>query len=161
LVKVKVVIALDSGLFNRAIHALDLAVGPEMARLREAVFDAVLGANAVKQVRQGPGLVAHVAKLDAVVGEHRVHPVRQFGQDAAQKLSGCQFGSLWLQLGKGHFAGAVNGYNHILAAFFGLHFGKIDVQIPNRILPELLFGRAYLALSQGQAANAVALKAPV
>jgi len=130
-----------------------------MARLREAVFDAVLAANAVKQVRQSPGLVAHVAKLDTVVGEHRMHPVRQFGQNAAQKLSRCQFGSLWLQFGKGHFAGAVNGHKQVLAAFLGLHFGKIDVQIPNRILPKLLFGRAYLALRQGQAANTVALKA--
>jgi hypothetical protein len=54
--------------------------------------------------------VAHVAKLDAVVGEHRVHPVRQFGQDAAQKPSRCQFDRLWLQLGKGHLTGAVNDH---------------------------------------------------
>jgi hypothetical protein len=33
-----------------------------------AVFDAMFGADVVKQVGQGPGLVAHLAELDAVVG---------------------------------------------------------------------------------------------
>ena len=75
-----VIAALHGGLLNRAVHAFDLAVGPGVTGLGEAVLDAVLGADAVEDVPKGPGLVAHVAELDAVVGQHRVRPVRQLGQ---------------------------------------------------------------------------------
>jgi hypothetical protein len=40
---------------------------------------------------------------------------------------GSHFGGLRLQLGKGHFIGAVNGNEQVVAAFFRLHFRKIDV----------------------------------
>ena len=57
-----VMVALDRRFFNRAVPALDGTVGPGVARLGEAVPDAVLGADAVEDVPKGPGLVAHVAK---------------------------------------------------------------------------------------------------
>jgi hypothetical protein len=52
---------------NRAVYAFDIAVGLGVTRFCEAVLDAVLGADAVKQVTQGPELVAHVPEVDAVI----------------------------------------------------------------------------------------------
>lgn len=37
-----VVITIDRGIFQRAIHTLYLAVGPRMVRLGQSVFDAML-----------------------------------------------------------------------------------------------------------------------
>jgi len=62
--------ALDGGLFDCAVYALDLTVCSRMAGLSETVLNVVFCADAVKQVEQGPGLAAHVAKLDAVVSQH-------------------------------------------------------------------------------------------
>jgi len=45
--------ALDGGFLDRAINSLNLAVRQGMPHLREAVFDPVLAANAVEDVREG------------------------------------------------------------------------------------------------------------
>jgi hypothetical protein len=47
-----------------------------------------------------------------------------------------------MPLGKRHFAGAVNGHEEVLAAFFGLPFRQIDGQITDGVLLEFLFRRA-------------------
>lgn len=49
--QVGVVVALDGGLFQGAVHPLDLAVGLEVGHLGAAVLDAVFGAHGVEQVR--------------------------------------------------------------------------------------------------------------
>ena len=50
LVMAVVVIAFDGGFFGGAVHALNLAVGPGMIDLGEAMFDAILAASHVKHV---------------------------------------------------------------------------------------------------------------
>ncbi|GAC1601177.1 MAG: hypothetical protein NVS3B25_28960 [Hymenobacter sp.] len=137
-----VVVPVHGGSFNRAVQAFDRTGGPGMDRLGETVLEAVLGADAVEEVAKGPGLVAQVAERDAVVGQHRVHPVRPLGQHPAQKVGDDQFGGLRLQFGKSRFAGAVNGPKQIRATFFGLALGKIDMQIADGVVFELLFGHA-------------------
>ena len=42
--------------------------------------------------------------------------------------------------------------------FFGLHFGKIDVQLANELVLKFLFRVALSAFAQGQAADAVMLE---
>jgi hypothetical protein len=49
----------------------------------------------------------------------------------------------------------------VLAAFIGLHFGKINVQVTDGIVVESLLRRALSVLAQGQPADAVALKTAV
>ena len=39
-----------------------------------------------------------------------------------------------MQLSKRHLAGAVDGDEEVLAAFFGLDLGKIDVQVADGIV---------------------------
>jgi hypothetical protein len=45
--------AFDSGFLDRTIHSLNLAAHSRMPHLREVVFDPVLAANAVEDVREG------------------------------------------------------------------------------------------------------------
>ncbi|WP_125916801.1 hypothetical protein [Hymenobacter coccineus] len=143
-----VVVAQDLRFFNRAVQVLDLVVGPEMAQLSETILDAMLGADAVEEVAKGPKLVAQVAELNAVVGQHRAHSVRPLGQHPAQKVGGGHFGGLRPQSGKGHFAGTVNGHKKVLTAFFGLHFHKIDGQLVDGVVLKLLFGHSQPIFSQ-------------
>ena len=78
--------ALDGGFFDGAVHALDLAVGPRVRRFGQAVFHAVFQANAVKTVPTGQALVRLGRELHPIVGQYRMHPIRQLVEDAAQKL---------------------------------------------------------------------------
>jgi len=68
-----------------------------------------------------------------------VHFVRQLVKYSVQKF-GCYdaFGA-GIQLGKRHFAGAVNGHKEVLAALFVLHFGEVDVQVVDGVIFKLLF----------------------
>ena len=50
LVVAVVMVAPDGGLFQRAVHALDLAVRPGMLRLCEPVIDVVFGAGVLKSM---------------------------------------------------------------------------------------------------------------
>jgi hypothetical protein len=57
-----------------------------MPYLREAVFDPVLTANAVEDVREGARVQGPVGELNAVVGQHGVDPIGQRLQQVAQEL---------------------------------------------------------------------------
>jgi hypothetical protein len=63
------------------------------------------------------------------------------------------------QLGEGQLAGAVNGDKQVNRAFFGMHFGKIHVQVTDGIVLEFLF--LFRRLQGGQPADAVALEEAV
>ena len=78
--------AYDGCFLDRAIHSLNLAVCPRMPHLREAVFDPVLAANAVEDVRKGVRIQGPVGELKAVVGQHGVDPVGRRLQQVAQEL---------------------------------------------------------------------------
>lgn len=73
-----VVEAFDGGVLDCPVHPLDLAVGPGMVGLGEAVLDPVRLADRVETHLPGidgvpvPGLLS---ELDAVIGQDRVDPV--------------------------------------------------------------------------------------
>jgi len=69
----------DGGFLDRAIHSLNLAICPRIAHLDEAVFEPVLAANAVKNVREGVRIQGAVGQLNAVVDQPGVDPVWQRG----------------------------------------------------------------------------------
>ena len=75
------------GFCNRAAPALDLAVGEtELARLGEAVLDAVLGADVVEGVANGSGRVAPVAEREAVASRSQPRPRRETPADQTHPL---------------------------------------------------------------------------
>ena len=65
--------ALDSRLFDGAVQALDLAIGPRVRRFGPAVLHAVFPANAVKTVPARQTLVRLGRELHPVVGQDRMH----------------------------------------------------------------------------------------
>ena len=154
-------VALHRRLLNRAIHALDLAVGPRVSRFGQAVLHAVFAANAVEAVPTGQELMRLWRELDAIVGQYGMHFIRQLFQHAPQEFGRHDPFRPWVQFSKRHLAGTVNGHEEVLAAFFGLHLGKVDVQIANGVVLELLFRRALPVFAQRQAADAVALETAV
>jgi hypothetical protein len=76
------------GVFDGAVHAFDLSIGPRMVEFREAMLDGVLGTGQVKamgpkqsMIREHLPYLANApaaprrAELEAVVGQHRVDSI--------------------------------------------------------------------------------------
>jgi hypothetical protein len=106
-----VVAALGGGLFDGAVHPLDLAVRransppdcwlilltPMMVGLGEPVLDAVGFADHVEAAharKDGVAVPRLLGELDAVVREQRVDPVRDRLQQFLEKLAGRRSGGL-------------------------------------------------------------------
>ena len=106
-----VVVALDRGLLEGSVHALDLAVGPRVVGLGHAVLDAVGSADlveAVDPIAGGPAIAVlrQVGELDAVIGEHGVKPVRYGSDQGFEEAHGGRPIGLLVQLDKGELGGS-------------------------------------------------------
>lgn len=158
-----VVVALDGRIFDCPVHPLDLPIRPGVLYLGKAVLDAIVAASHVEHVRhvarRRPICVAgREGELDAVVGENGVDLVRHgLDQSSEEGRCGCP-ACLPDQLHESKFAGAINGDIEKKLAPGGLHLGNVDVEISDRISPELLLVRL-VALHIRQLRNAMALKA--
>ena len=71
--------ALDGCLLDRAVHSLDLAVGPGMLYLSQPVLDPMLAAHAAKDVLEGGRVAASVCELYAIVGQYLMCPLNLLG----------------------------------------------------------------------------------
>ena len=156
-----VVILFDGGFFQGTVHPFDLAIGPGVIGLRQAMFNAVLEADPLKGVNTPLGSRAvsvrrQIAKLNAVIGQYRVDGIRDGRNQVLQKGDGRFTRSPITQFGIGELAGAVNGHEQVQLAFLGTHFGDIDVEVAYRIALEalLVLGCRFIV---GQTADAVAL----
>ena len=168
----RVVVARDGGFLERPVHPFDLAVGPRVVRLGQAVLDAVLGAGEFEGMGAedlaavhgladewcGRGDVAGRGAVLAVVGEHGVHAARQGLLQGAQEVGGDARGGALVQLGKGERRGAVDGDEEVELALLGPDLGDVDVEVADRIGLEALAGRL-VAVGFRQARDAVALEA--
>ncbi len=72
-----VVVTPDGSFFERAVHALDLAVGPWVVGLGQPMLNPVFPADAIEHVDavlrgRSIAVLRHVAELDSVIGEHGV-----------------------------------------------------------------------------------------
>jgi hypothetical protein len=156
-------VALDGRFLDRAVHALDLPIGPRMLDLGQAMFDAVLLAVHIEHVRHVScyrtiGVARRESKLDAVVGEHRVHFLGN-GRDQSFE-EGCDVGPSRLpdQLHESELAGAIDGDVEVELAFGGLNFSDVDVEVTDRISFELLL-RRLVAFAPQQSTDAMAPEA--
>lgn len=162
LAAVVVVVALDGRLFDGSVHALYLAVGPGMVGLGESMFDAMLQADAVEGMPSEPGgwsfaVLGQIGELDSVIGQHGVDAIRDRCKQCFQEgRSGAHVSTLD-QFDDGELRSTVDGYEEIEPSFGGAHLGQIDVEVPNRIVFELLpLGLA--AFHFGQATDAMPLQ---
>ncbi len=160
LVVAVVVVAFEGSFFERAVHAFDLAVGPGMVGLSEAVLNVVLGADFIEDVLGGTSGGAPVGKLGAIVGEHGVQFVGDCGDQFAQELSGGAAVGLGLRASEGELRGSVNGHKQIELAFSSTQWGDIDVEVAEGVAFEALAGGP-VGSRLGQPADAVALQAAV
>jgi hypothetical protein len=81
-----VVVALDRRILDRAVHPLDLTVGPRMVYLGQPVLNIVLGTDAIEDVREGIGILLAVGELDAIFGQDDVDVVGDCCDQIPQEL---------------------------------------------------------------------------
>src|ERR1700722_3827033 len=137
-----------------------------MVGFGEAILDAVTATDPVERMaaEQGGGALAvlgQVGKLDAIIGEHGMDPVRdRLDQGIKKSRSGRHVGALD-EAGKGELGSADDGNEKIELALGGAQLGEIDVEVTDGILFELLLFGGRCTVDLGQAADAVALEAAV
>ena len=112
-----VVVALDGGFFDGAVHALDPAVGPRVRRLGQPVLHPEGPADAGNSVAAGKPLVGLQRELYPVVGQYGVGFVRQLVPYPPQKIRRDHARRPRVQLRKRRFAGAVDGHKNAHEAF--------------------------------------------
>lgn len=131
LIMVFVVIGPHGGFLDRAVHALDLAVGPGVVGFGQAVIDIVAstgdfeGMSAEEfsafqgglDVRRGRSAAARRSKVCAVVGEHRVDFVGNEFDECLQEVGGSSSGRTLDEPSKSKLGGAIHGHKEPELAF--------------------------------------------
>jgi hypothetical protein len=165
---------LDGGVLDRAVHSLDLTVGPRMPGLGQSMIDVIAGAGVfegmsleglaarplVLQFHWRPRAAGRIGEVDPVVGQDGVDLVRRGVDEGAQKIAGHSRRGLAMKLDESEFGSPVYRDEEIELAFGGPHFSDVDVEIANRVRLKTSLGR-FVALHLRQAADSVALKAAV
>jgi hypothetical protein len=67
-----IVILFHGGLFERAVHPFDLAIGPGMVGCGQPMVNPMLMTDAIKDMMKGLDIALPIGKLNTVIGEHRV-----------------------------------------------------------------------------------------
>ncbi len=75
---VAIVVALNGGLFDGAIHALDLPICPRMLDFGEPMFNVELAAHTVKDVLASEAMTFLISELNAVVREHSMNGIWRY-----------------------------------------------------------------------------------
>jgi hypothetical protein len=141
-----VVVALNRGLFDGAVHALDLTVRPGMIGFREAVVDAVQKTEPVKRMaaKAGRGSLAilrQIGELDAIVREHGMDSIGDSRDQRLEESRRRLHVGTFDQLHESELRSAVDGHKEIELAFGGAYLGQIDMEVADRIAFELLPSR--------------------
>jgi hypothetical protein len=153
-----VMIVFHGGVFAGTLHAFDVAIGPGMMGLRQPRVGGVLLADAVNDLVERGLLALPVGELHAVVRQDGVDLVGHGSDQAAQEWRRHGLAGLWVQLGLGTRARAVDGHEQIERAFFGVHLGDIAVEVSERVGLEGLCG-GLTAFGVRQATDAMPLQA--
>ena len=75
-----VVILFHCDVFECAVHAFYLAISPGMVGCGQPMVDAMLLADAIKDMLKGVLIAVAVSELDAIIGQHSMDFVR-YGSD--------------------------------------------------------------------------------
>ena len=164
LVVAVVVVALNGGFFDGAVHTLDLAVSPGMVRFGEPVVDAMPKTDPVKRMAAKAGrwplaILRQIGELDAVVGEHGMDPIRDSRDQRLEESRRSLHIGTFDQLHESELRSAVDGHKEIELAFGGAHLGQINMEVADRIALELLPSRLAAAFHLRQPADAMPIQA--
>src|SRR5271166_3315615 len=166
-----VVIASDRSFFERAVHALNLAVGPGMLRLCEPVIDVIAGADEFEPVGpeefsgsdcafdlgHGRAACSWGCEVKAVVCQDGVDFVWDGCDQIPQKACGYGPCCFFMQLREGEFGCAVYGHEEVKLTLFGSDLGNVDMEIADGIFLEGLLSRL-IAFHLRQPADAMTLR---
>lgn len=155
-------VALDGRFLNRAVHALDLAIGPWMLDLGQPMFDAILLLAHIEHMccvscRRAVRVARRKSELHPIVGENRVDLIGDTSDQSFEEGRGGGPSRLPDQLHEGELAGAIDGDVEVELAFSGLELSNVDVEIADRISLELSL-RRLTPFDLRQSADAVALQ---
>jgi len=153
-------VALDGRLFQRSVHAFDLAVRPGMVHFRQPVLDFVFAAYAIEDMFERHGVRGSFGELNAVVGQDRVDLVRACLDQMAQELRGVHLAGLFVKLDEDELRRAVDGDEHVELAVLRADLGDVDMEVADRIGFELLSWRAF-SLEVRHSGDVMALEQPV
>jgi len=106
-----VVVALNGSLFDRAVHPLNLAIGPRMVGFRQPMLDPIGVANHVEAHWSGIGSVSVpglLSELDAVICENSVDLIRHRFEHVLEEFPSSAPVGLFNELGHSELAGAVD-----------------------------------------------------
>jgi Trypsin-like peptidase domain len=158
--------------FDGSVHSLDLSVGPGVLRFGQPMVDIAFGAGEFESVSAeefascdglfdlagSQATAAEYREMDTVIGKNRMDLVGHGRDKMAEELGGC--GRFLMQFDKREFRRSIDGDKKMELAFFGPHFGNVDVEEADRIGLELLL-RRLAPLDIRQLADAVALQTAV
>ena len=124
--------AFDGGIFDRAIHSFDLAIGPRAVRLRQAVPDFIgtvdhVEAHSLARSRwcSVPQLLS---ELNAIVRKNDLDLIEHRFEQVLEDLSGSSRVSFLKKLSHGELARAFSTAEEVKLALTVLPFGNINVE---------------------------------
>ena len=142
-----VVEALDCGFLDGPVHSFDLSVGPGVLWFGQPMVDIVSSAGEFESVSteerascdglfdlaDSQATAAWYREVDTVIGENRMDLVGHGRNKMAKEFGGNLGGRFLMQLDKGEFRRSIDGDKEMELAFFGPHFGNVDVEEADRI----------------------------
>ena len=153
-----VVVTVNGRIFERTVHALDLTIGPRMFGFGQAVVNAMLETNPIKQQLEGILVARTIGKLNPIVRQNGVNFIGNSREKMAQEFGSDGTGRLLMYLNKGKLRSTINGHKQVKLAFFRLYLSDVDVKITDGIGFEAFFLRCLLG-NLGQPIYFVSLKA--
>ncbi len=169
-----VVVGANGGLFDRAVHAFDLAVGPGMVGFGEAVVDVETCAGEFESVGSeeftalesefdvggGGAGVAWSSEVGTVVGEDGVDAVRESFLQSVEKGGSFRSSGARNQAGESEFGSAIDGDEEEELTLGSADFGQIKVKVTDGVGFEFFACRSR-GVEMREAADALALEATV
>src|ERR1700687_5016036 len=95
--------------------------------------DGLSGLDRGLDVRRGRTGVSGRCKMCAVVGEHRVNPVRYDRDQVAEEVGRRAALDLFMYFDKGEFGGAIDRDEQVELALCRPNFGDVDMEVGDRI----------------------------
>ena len=161
--QIVVVVELDGGVLDGAVHSLGLPIGPRMVGLGQPVLDVVGDADAVEDVRAKEAAARAIAVLGqageghAVVGQHSMDLVREALDHIPQEGRAFHLPGAVVELDIGELRDPVDRQEHDEPAVGMSQLAAVEVDVADLIgLEPLALG---LGLFDRQPGDAVALEA--
>ncbi len=105
---------------------------------------------------ESPFIFQAVGKLNAIVGEDRVHMIRHRSNQTKEELAGSVTSLVRMQFGIGELGRAVDSDKEIEPPFFCRDFSNVHMKVTDWVMRELLLRG--LVTNLRQATNAVTLQ---